>query len=157
MRGPIRMGRASPTVTRRGLIAMANLFVEFFAWWTGNTWSTRLMTARSGERVGEDQFGNVYYRTRGGKKDAALGYERRWVIYKADAEPSRIPPGWHGWMHHRVDTPPTDETYKMREWESNHVENLTGTARAYRPQGSILGAGKRVSTGGDYQAWSPEG
>ena len=34
-----------------------------------------------GELVGEDEFGNRYYRTKGGKIDPTLGFERRWVIY----------------------------------------------------------------------------
>ena len=32
---------------------------------------------------------------------------RRWVLYNGEAEASRIPPAWHGWMHHRTDVPPT--------------------------------------------------
>ena len=36
--------------------------VQFFTWWNEQTLGTRLHTWRHGERVGEDQFGNVYYR-----------------------------------------------------------------------------------------------
>ena len=46
-----------------------------------------------GERVGEDEFGNRYYRTKGGKIDPALGFERRWVIYNGYAEASKIGAG----------------------------------------------------------------
>ena len=49
-----------------------------------------------GEVVGEDEFGNRYYRTKGGKIDPSLGFERRWVIYNGVAEASTIPPSWHG-------------------------------------------------------------
>ena len=63
-------------------------FVRLFTWWNGATLSTGLWTLLYGERVGEDEFGNVYYRTRGGKIDPALGFERRWVIYKGYAEAS---------------------------------------------------------------------
>ena len=59
-----------------------------------------------------DEFGNVYYRRRGGKNDKALGFERRWVIYNGYCEGSATPPGWYGWLHHTVDTPPTQETYQ---------------------------------------------
>ena len=54
---------------------------RLFTWWNRATLSTSLWTLVYGERVGEDEFGNVYYRTRGGKIDPALGFERRWVIY----------------------------------------------------------------------------
>ncbi|MBA5776934.1 NADH:ubiquinone oxidoreductase subunit NDUFA12 [Stappia sp. F7233] len=126
---------------------MNSLFVQFFTWWNSATWGTRFFTWRKGEYVGADQFGNKYYRERGGKK--------RWVIYNGLAEASTIPPGWHGWMHHRVDTPPVDENYAPREWQKDHKPNLTGTAAAYRPQGSILTEDQRPKVSGDYQAWTP--
>ena len=43
----------------------------------------------NGEHVGEDEFGNAYFRTRGGKIDPTLGFERRWVIYNGYAEADR--------------------------------------------------------------------
>ena len=134
-----------------------SFLVRLFTWWNRATLSTSLHTLLKGERVGEDEFGNVYYRTRGGKIDPALGIERRWVIYKDLAEGSNTPPGWYGWLHHTVDTPPTQEEYKPKEWELPHQENLTGTTRAYRPPGSLLSVGRRPPTGGDYNAWNPEG
>ena len=102
---------------------------------------------RAGEFVGEDQYGNRYYRERNG--------DRRWVIYNGEAEASRIPPGWHGWMHKRTDIPPTEENYRLREWEKPHQPNLTGTAAAYRPRGSLLSGEKRPPVTGDYEAWTP--
>jgi NADH:ubiquinone oxidoreductase subunit len=33
--------------------------------------------------------------------------------------------------------------------------NLTGTAGAYRPKGSILGKGERAKSTTDYKAWRP--
>ena len=47
--------------------------VRFFTWWNKATLSTGLWTLLYGERVGQDEFGNVYYRRRGGKIDPALG------------------------------------------------------------------------------------
>ncbi|MGY4370268.1 NADH:ubiquinone oxidoreductase subunit [Bradyrhizobium sp. LB1.3] len=87
--------------------------------------------------------------------DPTLGFERRWVIYNGYAEASRIPPSWHGWMHHTVDVPPTQDNYQPREWEKPHQPNLTGTANAYRPSGSTLASGKRPKATGDYQPWTP--
>ena len=98
-----------------------------------------------------DQFGNVYYE---GTTDSE-GRTRRWVIYNGYAEASAIPPGWHGWMHHRVDTPPTKENYARRDWEKEHIANLTGTPAAYRPDGSILTPASRPKVTGDYDAWTP--
>src|SRR6186713_877384 len=54
-----------------------------------------ILTWMYGESVGEDEFGNRYYRTRGGKVDKTLGFERRWVIYNGYTEASAVPPSWH--------------------------------------------------------------
>lgn len=106
-----------------------------------------LLHLAQGEFVGEDEFGNKYYKERAGKK--------RWVIYNGLAEASSIPPGWHGWMHHRVDTPPSEETYHAKHWQQGHKANPTGTPAAYRPHGSILTPEKRPDVTGDYEAWTP--
>lgn len=124
------------------------IFFEIFGWWHGQTLSTRIFTRLRGIKVGEDELGNIYYK---GKKNG-----RRWVIYNGPAEASAIAPGWHGWMHYRTDVTPTDEKYTPRAWEIAHEPNMTGTARAYRPDGSILNRGERPRVTGDYDAWSPE-
>ena len=129
--------------------------LQFFTWWSGQTLNTRFHTWRHGEKVGEDSAGNIYYRTIGGAIDPALGFERRWVIYNGQSEASAVPPGWYGWLHHTADVPPPQETYKPREWELPHKENLTGTPGAWRPQGSLAKTGARPPATGDYQAWTP--
>jgi NADH:ubiquinone oxidoreductase subunit len=126
---------------------MKRFLLQFFTWWNGATLGTRLWTWRKGEFVGEDQGGNRYYRERGGW--------RRWVVYNGEAEASRIPPGWHGWMHHRVDEPP-EGLYKPREWQKPHEPNLTGSALAYRPPGSVLNPQPRTPARPDYEPWRPE-
>ena len=136
---------------------MKQFLLQFFTWWNGQTLGTRFHTWRKGERVGADEAGNIYYRTRGGAKDKALGLERRWVIFAGEAEASSVPPGWYGWLHHTVDTPPSSEEYVPREWQMPHQANMTGTAFAYRPPGSALSGGKRPQATGDYQAWTPKG
>jgi NADH:ubiquinone oxidoreductase subunit len=130
---------------------MKKFLLQFFTWWSGQTLGTRFHTWRHGVRVGEDEFGNVYYE---GGKDSE-GRTRRWVIFPGTSEASTIPPGWHGWMHYRVDTPPSREDYKPRDWQKPHQPNLTGTAAAYRPKGSVLGSGHRPQVTGDYDAWTP--
>jgi NADH:ubiquinone oxidoreductase subunit len=136
---------------------MKQFLLQFFTWWNGQTLNTRFYTWRYGELVGTDEFGNCYYQTAGGRIDKALGFQRRWVIYAGIAEGSMTPPGWYGWLHHIVDTPPTRETYVAHNWETPHVPNMTGSAQAYRPQGSTLRRGKRPAATGDYDAWSPDG
>lgn len=133
---------------------MKTFFLKFFTWWNGQTFGTQFAIWRYGVFVGQDEFGNKYYRSRFAK-DPALGHERRWVVYNGVAEASRIPPGWYGWMHHRFDKPPTEQAYTPREWQKPHRENMTGTAEAYRPPGSTLAAGKRPRATGDYEAWTP--
>lgn len=134
---------------------MKNFLLKLFTWWNSQTFGTQLWTWMYGERVGEDEFGNRYYRTRGGKIDPALHFERRWVIYNGYAEATTIPPAWHGWMHHTVDVPPTEQNYKPFDWQKPHRPNMTGTLGAYRPPGSTLALGRRPKATGDYKAWSP--
>ncbi len=126
-----------------------------FTWWNGQTLNTMFYTWLHGEAVGKDEFGNIYYRAK--KIDPALGFERRWVIYAGVSEASTTPPGWYGWLHHTVDTPPTQEDYKPRDWQLPHLPNLTGTPEAWRPPGSTLRANARPKATGDYDAWTPEG
>jgi NADH:ubiquinone oxidoreductase subunit len=134
---------------------MKLFFLKIFTWWNGQTFGTQLWTWRFGELVGEDEQGNRYYRTIGRKIDPTLGFERRWVIYNGLAEATRVPPSWHGWLHHTVDVAPTEETYTPREWEKPHLPNMTGTPAAYRPSGSTLASGRRPAATGDYQPWTP--
>lgn len=117
------------------------------------TIGTRIFTALRGHFVGEDEFGNRYYRDRRTPRGRR---ERRWVIYREDDEATRVPPSWHGWLHHSMDAPPTEAPLEAKSWEKPHEPNLTGTAAAYMPPGHILKGGKRDSATGDYEAWRPE-
>jgi NADH:ubiquinone oxidoreductase subunit len=129
------------------------IFSEIFSWWGGNTWSNRLYTSLRGKLVGTDAAGNRYYVQR--KGIGPLGMPRRWVIYSNGAEASQITPDWHGWMHYTVDTPPTEQNYQPRPWQKPHRMNMTGTAQADRPRGSILATGRRPKATGDYKPWRP--
>lgn len=115
-------------------------------WWNGQTLGTQLFTARNGVKVGEDGEGNVFYQTRDGL--------RRWVIFNGEAEASRVPPDWHGWLHHTWDEPPTTAPPKKKDWEKSHLPNLTGTAAAYVPPGSLHRPEPVPRR--DYEAWTPE-
>jgi NADH:ubiquinone oxidoreductase subunit len=131
-----------------------SLIKQFFSWWNGQTWNTRFYTWRKGEFVGQDPYGNRYYKAPSAIPDSIP--ERRWVIYNGYSEASQVGPGWHGWLHHRVDIPPSQETYVARDWERPHQENLTGSASAYRPPRSIAKPGKPLQSERGYQAWRPE-
>ncbi len=130
---------------------MKKFFLQFFTWWNGQTLGTRFHTWRNGARVGQDEFGNTYYT---GGKDSE-GRTRRWVIFNGYSEATAIPPGWHGWMHYRTDVAPSEQDYKPRDWQKPHEQNLTGTAAAYRPEGSLARGGQRPKVSGDYDAWTP--
>ena len=108
---------------------------------------TKLMTWWKGEPVGNDRFGNRYYRERNGK--------RRWVLFRGEAEGSKVPPEWHAWLAHTVAEPPP-ETLVRQGWEKEHLPNLTGTDLAYRPPGSVSHGGHRPAATGDYEAWQPK-
>ncbi len=115
-------------------------------WWNGQTLNTQLYTWRNGVKVGEDGEGNTFYESRDGGK--------RWVVFNGEAEASRVSPDWHGWLHHTWDEPPTKQALKHKAWEKPHQENLTGTALAYAPPGSIRRAAPAERR--DYDAWTPE-
>lgn len=134
---------------------MKQFLLKLFTWWNGQTFGTQFWTWRFGELVGQDDSGNRYYRARGGKIDPVLGFERRWVIYNGEAEASRVPPGWHGWLHHRTDVAPNAANYAAHAWQKPHRANPTGTPAAYRPAGSTLARGKRNRATGDYSPWTP--
>ncbi len=115
------------------------------------TIGTLLKTWLTGERVGEDKFGNRYYR---GKPRTGYKRDQRWVIYKGMDEASKVPPEWHAWLHHLTDKP-LDETHR-HAWQKDHVPNLTGTRAAYHPPGSVLRGGERKRGTGDYEPWTPQ-
>ena len=115
-----------------------------FTWWNGQTLNTWFHTWLNGEFVGEDGEGNRYYRQG----------SRRWVIYNGESEASRVPPEWHGWLHHTCDATPVDRPVRRKSWERPHEENLTGTDRAYAPPGSLRSGKPALRR--DYEAWTPE-
>jgi len=111
---------------------------------------TWLHTKLKGERVGEDAYGNVYYRS---KRLRFGGREERWVYYKGEPEATKVPPEWHAWLHHTTNEPiPT----LARAWIKPHQPNATGTELAYLPPGDDRRGGQRARATGDYEAWKPE-
>jgi NADH:ubiquinone oxidoreductase subunit len=128
------------------------LLGKIFTWWDGATIGTALYSARKGSKVGEDHQGNVYFE---GGSDVN-GIPRRWVIYNGPNDASRVPPEWHGWLHHSIEGTPQSNLPPARIWEVDYTPNMTGTAQAYRPTGALEAGGHRQAATGDYEAWTPD-
>lgn len=126
-------------------MGILNTLLRSVTWWNGQSLGTQLFTWRKGEKVGEDNQGNVFYMSSEGK---------RWVIFNGESEATRVDPDWHGWLHHTYDEPPTEKPLIHKDWEKPHQENLTGTPGAYAPAGSLRQA--KPANRADYEAWSPE-
>ena len=120
---------------------MINFFKQIFTWWHKQTIGTFFYTLFTGKLIGKDQFGNKYYSNTKGK---------RWIIYKNRVESSKIPPEWHLWIHRLVKNKPSDEINNC-SWQKKYEENLTGTSKAYRPEGSLLSDKKKNIK--KYETW----
>jgi NADH dehydrogenase len=120
-----------------------NFFKQIFIWWHKQTIGTFIYTFFTGKFVGKDDFENKYYTNSKGK---------RWVIYKNYVESSKIPPEWHLWIHFLNSKIPTDKSKKYN-WQKTHEENLTGTAKAHKPEGSLaISSQKNLKK---YETWKP--
>ena len=126
-------------------MGLGNFFSRIFTWWKKETIGTQIFTWRKGIKVGEDDQGNLYFRDRNDK--------RRWVIYNGEVEASRVSPEWHGWLHKTWKNPPSEEEIMRKKWEKPHQENLTGSALAYVPSGSMRNAKAKETS--DYEPWTP--
>ena len=122
---------------------MINFLKQIFTWWHKQTLGTFIYTLFAGKLIGRDQFGNKYYSSSKG---------RRWVIYKDNIESSKIPPDWHSWIHFLKINKPSNEEKKFL-WQKQYEENLTGTARAYKPEGSLTSGLKKNMK--KYEIWKP--
>ena len=112
---------------------MVNFLKQIFTWWHRQTVGTFIYTLFTGKFVGNDQFGNKYYSNSKGK---------RWVIYKNSIESSKIPPEWHSWIHFISQKTPSNNEKKF-PWQKEYEENLTGTKKAYSPEGSLISGVKK--------------
>ena len=128
-------------------MGILNSLLRAVTWWNGSTLNTAIYIRRKGIKVGEDDAGNVFYRN--------ADDSRRWVMFNGEAEASRVSPDWHGWLHRTFDEVPSDKPLAHKTWERPHQENLTGTAQAYAPAGSIRRGGEPERRS-DYEAWVPE-
>ncbi len=114
------------------------------------TIGTRLFTFFRGRSVGSDETGNRYFE----EKRARNGLRaRRWVLFKGEAEASKVPAEWHSWLHYTTDEPISLASRKS--WQKPHQPNMTGTAASYRPPGHDYRGGNRSPATGDYESWTP--
>jgi len=98
----------------------------FFTWWNKQTFGTFLKTLFYGIKVGQDEFGNKYYKS---KKN------ERWIIYSGKIEATKISSEWYLWIHHTIDKIPVEKGKgnKTYLWQKKHLENQTGTKDSYKP------------------------
>ena len=134
---------------------MKTFLLRLFTWWNGQTFGTQWWTWLYGEFVGEDEFGNRYYRTKGGKIDPTLGFERRWVIYQRRRR-SLDGAAELAWLAASHGGCAADAGQRENlPWEKPHRPNLTGTpARIARADRRWRRAAGPKATG-DYKAWTP--
>ena len=120
---------------------MLSFLKQIFTWWNRQTFGTFLYTLFTGKFIGTDQFGNKYYSNPKGK---------RWVIYKKEVESSKVPPEWYSWIHFLTEKIPTNSEKKY-SWQKDYEENLTGTNRAHKPEGSLTSNLKKNMK--KYETW----
>ncbi len=121
---------------------MNSILKQIFTWWHRQTLGTFVYTLIKGKFIGKDEFGNKYYSN---KKDG-----KRWVIYKNRIDSSKIPAEWHSWIHFLTRNKPDDNLSKYK-WQKKHEENLTGTSKAHKPEGSLSSDSKKDMK--KYETW----
>ena len=95
----------------------------------------------SAQKIGADEFGNDYFENKKGK---------RFVVYNGEAEPSKVPMQWHGWLHYTTNLAPVNINTHHFSWQKSHLPNLTGTKHAYAPKNSTE---NKLA----YEPWNPKG
>ncbi len=116
---------------------------QIFTWWNSQTIGTFLYTIFFGKFVGVDEYGNKYYENRQKNK--------RWVIYHEEINASKITSEWYLWMHHISDQNPSKKKIDKYSWQKPHMDNKTGTEKAYRPNK----ISKKAKTFKKYENWKP--
>lgn len=81
-----------------------------------NNLGTIINTLLFGKKIGEDDFGNLYYLNKNNK---------RWVIYFKNNDASSVPPEWQSWLTHTVKNTPNRKD-KKKKWQIKHQPNSTG-------------------------------
>ncbi|KAJ1983420.1 hypothetical protein H4R34_001295 [Dimargaris verticillata] len=90
----------------------------------------RIDEVKGGTLIGTDRYGNQYFENLSEKLN-----RDRWVIYsRSDYDATQVPPEWHKWLHKLTDANPAHENPTLYRWQvPRHIENMTGTDKAYQP------------------------
>ena len=72
-------------------------------------------------------------------------------IYKGEVNASKITSDWYSWIHNISNNIPTEQGQKKFSWQKEHEENLTGTDKAYKPEGSLSSDSKKKVV--KYEIW----
>ncbi|XP_026747194.1 probable NADH dehydrogenase [ubiquinone] 1 alpha subcomplex subunit 12 [Trichoplusia ni] len=100
----------------------------------------RFDTLKEGTFVGSDSFGNKYY-----ENNYYMIGRNRWVEFHPkfawEYDATHITSEWYGWLHHKTDNRPCEDSAKyylncccyVANWLLPFSENLTGTDKAYYP------------------------
>lgn len=94
---------------------------------------------------GGDVYGNRYYES---KSRCVTGKYRRVVKYNGMAEPTKVPPLWHAWLHYLKNTPPNEKGAENQDWQREYRPNITGlnTQKLFSEYN-----GRKIFSG--YKAW----
>ena len=103
---------------------MLTLLKKIFIWWNQETIGTKLQTIFFGKLVGEDDFGNKYYKNKSNK---------RWVIYNGEVDASKIPNEWYSWIHFINNNIQNTHNFNKYDWQKPHQSNKTGSEKSYHP------------------------
>ncbi|KAJ1984749.1 hypothetical protein H4R33_004272 [Dimargaris cristalligena] len=88
----------------------------------------RLDEVKGGLLIGRDRYGNEYYENLKEK----LNRDRWVVLARSDYDATQVPPEWHKWLHKLTDENPSNLPSRPYRWiVSHHVENMTGTTKAF--------------------------
>ena len=104
--------------------------LHYFTWWNGANFNTRFYTNRHGELVGHDEFGNAYYRTRGGAIDPSLGFQRRW---EAELDAALAAAELLAWPTLATYAPPLEEFRSIDGFARTTEINLAGLPALAQP------------------------
>jgi NADH:ubiquinone oxidoreductase subunit len=105
-----------------------------------NNLGTQINTFLFGKKIGEDEFGNIYYINKNNK---------RWVVYYEQNDASSVSPEWQAWLTYTVNNIPKINEYKNK-WQVKHQPNTTGINYIYNK--SIK---DKKSEKLSYNSWSP--
>ena len=114
---------------------------------------TKLKTFFFYNYIGKDQFGNKYYEQKPRKE---AGVHKRIVKYNGLPEASKVPPGWHGWLHHNNNNIPNNKANQEYHWQRQHLPNLSGTVHLKLPTKYIDKSKNDTNNETQYNAWAPK-